>query len=184
MELPFTTIERLDRPALSSDVQALAILLVNAVESGAAVSFTLPVSLVQAEEWWRRTLEGSHPKAVFLVARVEGRIIGTVQLHPAWAPNQPHRADIAKLLVHTDFRRSGIGAKLMNAADEAARQLGFTLLTLDAKQGAPAERLYRSLGWVEVGVIPRYAVDPDGKGLHGTIIFYKELAGTPPRAPD
>src|SRR5947207_6769963 len=156
-------IERLLLPVGDSDLRALAQLLVDAVESGAAVSFLAPLTLESAEDWWRRTISVSHSGAIFLVARnVEG-IVGSVQLHPAWAPNQPHRAEIAKLMVHRRSRRSGLGRRLMRSIEEAARQAGFTLLTLDAKAGGAAEQLYRRIGWTEVGTIPRYALDPDGK---------------------
>lgn len=142
--------------------------------SGAAVSFLAPLTLEHAAAWWRATLDAAHPRAVVLVARDDAGIVGTVQLHPAWAPNQPHRAEIAKLLVHRRSRRAGLGVQLMHAIEEAARLDGFRLLTLDAKQGAPAEQLYRRLGWTAVGAIPRYALDPDGTP-HGAVIFYKEL---------
>jgi GNAT superfamily N-acetyltransferase len=162
------------RPASDSDVRALAELLVDAVESGAAVSFVAPLSIERAEDWWRTTISESHPRAVFLVARDGGEIVGTVQIHPAWAPNQPHRADLVKLLVHRRSRRAGLGAELMNAIENEARQNGFSLLTLDAKRGGAAEQLYQAIGWTYVGTIPRYAVDPDGTP-HDAVIFYKEL---------
>src|SRR5262249_27284352 len=102
-------------------------------------------------------------------------IAGAVQLHPAWAPNQPHRADVAKLLVHRRCRRSGLGTRLVQGIEDAARTAGFSLLTLDAKPGAPAEHLYRRMGWTLVGTIPGFALDPDGKALHDDVIFYKRL---------
>src|SRR5262245_40474702 len=118
-------IERLSLPVSECDVQALAGLLVDAVESGAAVSFLAPLTLACAADWWRKTLSGSHAHAIFLVARDAEGIVGTVQLHPAWAPNQPHRAEIAKLLVHRRIRRTGLGTRLMRAIEEAARDAGF-----------------------------------------------------------
>src|SRR5712692_5323175 len=124
-------IERLILPLGDSDFRALAQLLVDAVESGAAVSFLAPLTLERAEDWWRRTLSASQSGAIFLVARdVEG-IVGSVQLHPAWAPNRPHRAEIAKLLVHHRRRRTGLGTQLMQTMEDAARRAGFILLTLD-----------------------------------------------------
>jgi GNAT superfamily N-acetyltransferase len=167
-------VERLSLPASDADLRALATLLVDAVDSGAAVSFLAPLSLDAAEEWWRGTVASAHPRAVFLVARDPGGIVGTVQLHPAWAPNQPHRADIAKLIVHRRGRGVGLGRQLMVAIEEAARQAGFGLLTLDAKRGAAAEHLYRRLGWTAAGTIPRFAFDSDGSP-HDTVIFFKEL---------
>jgi ribosomal protein S18 acetylase RimI-like enzyme len=168
-------IERLRPPVAEADVSGLALLLVDAVDSGAAVSFLAPLSSERAEDWWRKTIASSHPGAVFLVARDEQGIVGSAQLHPAWPPNQPHRAEISKVLVHRRGRRRGLGTKLMQAAEEAAREGGFRLLTLDAKRGGDAERLYRKLGWTTVGIIPRYALDTDGKELHDTVVFYKEI---------
>jgi len=148
---------------------------VDAVESGAAVSFLAPLTLAHAEDWWRTTIAAARPGAVFLVARDTEGIAGTVQLYPAWAPNQPHRAEIAKLLVHHRSRRSGLGTRLMQAIEDAARRAGFSLLTLDAKRGAAAEHLYRNRGWTPAGTIPRYALDPDGTTPHDAVIFYKDL---------
>jgi len=117
-------------------LRALAGLLVDAVESGAAVSFVLPLTVERAQEWWRRTFSASHTGAVFLVARDtegSGEIVGTVQLQPAWAPNQPHRAEVAKLLVHRTRRGGGLGGALMRAIEKAALGAGFSLLTLDGR---------------------------------------------------
>ena len=168
------TIDRLIPPLSESDLRALARLLVDAVESGAAVSFLAPLTLERAQEWWRSAVSTSHPGAIFLVGRdVEG-IVGTVQLHPAWAPNQPHRAEIAKLLVHRRSRRAGLGTRLMQAIEGEARRAGFSLLTLDTKRGAAAEHLYRRTGWTAAGTIPGYALDSDGTP-HDAVIFYKAL---------
>lgn len=167
-------IERLQVPVSDADLRELALLLVDAVESGAAVSFVAPLALEAAEEWWGRTIAGANPRAVFLVARDDKGIAGTVQLHPAWAPNQPHRAEIVKLLVHRRCRRAGVGTELMRAIEDAARRNGFSLLTLDAKRGEAAEHLYRRMGWTHAGTIPRYAVDPDGTP-HDAVILYREL---------
>jgi GNAT superfamily N-acetyltransferase len=168
-------IERLKLPASDADVSALARLLVDAVESGAAVSFILPLTVERAEQWWRETLSESHARAIFVVARDGGEIVGTVQLHPSWAPNQPYRGEIAKLLVHRRSQRAGLGAKLMDAVESMAQSSGYRLLTLDARAGGAAERLYRRLGWTYVGTIPKFAVDTDGRTPHDAVIFYKEL---------
>lgn len=168
-------IERLTPPASEADTRALARLLVDAVESGAAVSFLAPLTVEQAEAWWRKALAEAGPRAVFLVARDAEGIVGSVQLHPSWAPNQPHRADVAKVLVHRRAQRQGLATRLMAAIEDAARAGGFGLLTLDAKRGGPAEALYRRLGWTFAGIIPRYAFDTDGVTPHDTVIFYKEL---------
>lgn len=169
------SIERLRRPASDVDIQQLALLLVDAVESGAAVSFLAPLSLKRAEEWWRHTVSSASDRAIILVARDDAGIAGSVQAHPAWAPNQPHRADVVKLLVHRRARRRGIARMLMRELETAARASGFTLLTLDAKRGEAAERLYRDMGWLDAGVIPAYAFDADGTP-HDAVLLYKHLA--------
>ena len=168
-------IERLKTPVSEADLRALAELLVDAVDSGAAVSF-LTVTPEQALDWWRRHFAATHRGAIFLVARDGEGIVGSVQAHPSWAPNQPHRADVMKLMVHRRARRQGLGRSLMQALESEAGAAGFTLLTLDSKRGDAGELLYRRLGWSVVGTIPRYALDSDGRTPHDTVIFYKELA--------
>ena len=174
MTHPTHTIERLIPPFDDADLRALARLLVDTVDSGSAVSFLAPLPLERAEAWWRQIAASSDPRSIFLVARDAEGIVGSVQLHPAWAPNQPHRADVAKLLVHRRSRRTGLGTRLMQAVEEAATRAGFGLLTLDTKRGDAAERLYRRIGWTPVGTIPGYALDSDGTP-HDTVIFYKNL---------
>ena len=171
-------IERLAPPGIEQDVRELAALLVETVTSGAAVSFLAPLSHEHAQSWWRQTLAGAGPRSVFLVARDAEGIAGTVQLHGAWAPNQPHRAEVVKLMVHPRRQGQGLGKRLMESVESAAREAGYTLLTLDAKRGESAERLYRRLGWIAAGTIPKFAFDSDGTP-HDAVIFYKELA--PPR---
>jgi len=191
-----TAISPLLAPVADSDLRALAALLVDAVESGAAVSFLGALTVAEAEAWWRGALAATGGEAdaggstypcgakgrwhgpVVLVAREgDGGIVGTVTLQPAWAPNQPHRAEVCKLLVHRRCRGGGVGTRLMLAAEDAARRAGFTLLTLDAKAGGAAERLYRRMGWTAVGTVPRYALDPDGRTPHDAVFFYKEVGG-------
>jgi len=172
------TLERLTAPVAEADLEGLALLLIDAVESGAAVSFLPPLPVDRARQWWRQLMATADSRAIFLVARDAEGIIGTVQLHPAWAGNQPHRGDVAKLIVHRRGRGAGLGTQLMRAIEDAAREAGFRLLTLDAKHGGTAERLYRRIGWTHAGTIPRYALDTDGKTPHATEIFYKELNHT------
>jgi GNAT superfamily N-acetyltransferase len=167
-------IERLTLPATGADIRALAELLVDAVDSGAAVSFVAPLPLDRAEAWWRQSLAAPPTGTIVLVARDDEGIVATVQAQPAWAPNQPHRAEIVKLLVHRRVQRTGLGTRLMREIEAAARDAGFSLLTLDAKRGAAAELLYRRLGWVHAGTIPGYAIDPDGTP-HDAVIFYRQL---------
>jgi GNAT superfamily N-acetyltransferase len=175
MTRPTQSIERLTLPVSDADLRALACLLTDAVESGAAVSFLAPLSLAEAEAWWRQTISSAAAKAMFLVARDADGICGTVQLHPAWAPNQPHRAEVVKLMVHRRCRRSGLGTRLMLAIEAAARDAGFGLLTLDTREGSTAEQLYRRLGWTCAGTIPAFAIDPDRAALHGAVFFYKQV---------
>src|SRR5436853_450028 len=111
-------IERLTQPVSGSELRPLAQILVDAVESGAAVSF-LSLTVAEAEEWWRRIISTADSRAIFLVAREAGAIVGTVQLHPAWAPNQPHRGEISKLLVARESRRQGVATQLMQAIEDA-----------------------------------------------------------------
>lgn len=172
------TIERIGSDAAASDVHGLARLLVDAIDSGAGVSFLAGLTEAEAEAWWRSVLASSLPRAIFLVARDADGIVGTVQLQPAWAPNQPHRADVAKLIVHRRARRRGIARALMDALERAAHDAGFTLLLLDTCKGYDAERLYASTGWVRVGEVPGFALNPDGTWCD-TVFFYKRL-----RAPD
>ena len=168
-------IEVLHSPVLAADVDLLATLLVDAVESGAAVSFVAPFPIEHARAWWRRTIDDADARAIILIARDADGIVATVQLHPAWAPNQRHRGDITKLIVHRRARRTGLGSRLMIEIEDRARRGGYRLLTLDTKRGDPAEALHRRLGWTAVGAIPRYAIDPDGVTPHDAVIFYKEL---------
>jgi ribosomal protein S18 acetylase RimI-like enzyme len=155
-------------------VEELAKVLVDAVKSGAGISFMAGLRPDQAVEWWRKTLSAASPRTVVLVARDEQGIVGTVQLQPSWAPNQPHRADVAKLIVHRRARRRGIARALMQELEHHARKQRFTLLVLDTCKGSAAEQLYSSLGWVRVGEIPHYAVNPDGTPCD-TVFFYRQL---------
>jgi ribosomal protein S18 acetylase RimI-like enzyme len=171
-------IERLRPPASDSDLSALAALLVDAVESGAAVSF-ISLTRDEAEDWWRKQLANAASGFIHLVARDAGGIVGSVLIHPSWAPNQPHRADVSKLIVHRRAQRQGLGAALMAAAEREAAAVGLRLLVLDSRCGDAGERLYRRLGWSVAGIIPRYALDTDGRTAHDTVLFYKELQALP-----
>lgn len=164
-----------DDPA---EADALADLLVDVVEGGASVGFMLPLSRKKATDFWRNAqASAGRGERLLLVAEdvASGDIVGTVQVVLAMPDNGPHRADIAKMQVRRSARRRGLGAALMRAAEQAAREAGKTLLVLDTVTGSDAERLYSSLGWVRVGDIPSYALFPAG-GLCSTTVFYKSLA--------
>ncbi|MFS2003095.1 GNAT family N-acetyltransferase [Duganella sp. CT11-25] len=155
---------------------ALADVLIDCVEGGASVSFMLPLPREKALTFWRGVLDGAaRGERVLLVAETtEGRIIGTVQLITALPDNQPHRADIAKMLVHRDARRRGVAGLLMAAVDQAAREERKTVLVLDTVTGGDAERLYQRAGWHSAGSVPNYALMPDG-AYCATTFFYKQL---------
>ena len=167
-----------DEQSLASDLNELADTLHAVVHTGAGVSFIVPFSLEEARRFWiDRVLPGIlEGNKHLLVAGDSGRIVGTVTLEFAWAPNQPHRAEVSKLLVHPDARRRGIARALMVALEDLSLELGRTLLTLDTWTGEPAERLYQSLGYVTVGVIPRFARTSLSPELEPTTVMYKELA--------
>ncbi|MFP2908296.1 GNAT family N-acetyltransferase [Pyxidicoccus sp. 3LFB2] len=170
------TVRRLDAAAAAACVEALADVLIDCVEGGASVSFMLPMTREKAVTFWRGVAEGvARGERVLLVAEDrEGHIIGTVQLLTALPENQPHRADIAKMLVHRRARRRGVAQRLMAAIDAAAREEGKTVLVLDTVTGGEAERLYERAGWQRVGVVPKFALMPDG-AFCGTTFFYKHL---------
>jgi GNAT superfamily N-acetyltransferase len=156
-------------------IDGLADVLIDCVEGGASVSFMHPLTRERALLFWQRvSADVAAGKRALLVAEDRSVVCGTVQLVFDLPENQPHRADLAKMLVHRRVRRQGLGAALMRAAEATARQCGKTLLVLDAVTGGDAERLYEQLGWVRVGVIPAYALMPDGKPC-STTYFYRDL---------
>jgi GNAT superfamily N-acetyltransferase len=158
------------------EIEQLGDVLIDCVEGGASVSFMLPMSRAKADAFWREAAAGvARGERVVLVAEdASGRILGTVTLIWAQPENQPHRADVAKMLVHPSARRRGIGAALLAAAERAALSAGRTLLVLDTVTGADGERLYARHGWHRCGVIPDYALWPEG-GLCATTVFFKRL---------
>jgi ribosomal protein S18 acetylase RimI-like enzyme len=155
-------------------VGALAEVLRDCVEGNASVSFMAPFSQSDAESFFEKVVEGvQQGDRMLFAAFVDSKLVGTVQVLTATPPNQPHRADVAKLLVRRSARGQGVGARLMEAAEEATRHAGRTLLVLDTASGA-AERLYTRQGWTRVGIIPNYALNPDGTWCD-TAIFWKRL---------
>jgi GNAT superfamily N-acetyltransferase len=156
-------------------LNALADVLVDCVEGGASVSFMLPFSREAAESFFRKALEDvGQGHRILLAAFLDSELVGTVQIITATPPNQPHRADIAKLLVLRSARGHGVGQLLMAHVEEVSRSVGKTLLVLDTVTGEAGERLYRRLGWTAAGVIPDYALFPDG-GFCDTTVFWKRL---------
>jgi GNAT superfamily N-acetyltransferase len=156
-------------------IRGLSEVLIDCVEGGASVSFMAPLTRDRADAFWSEVIAGAtRGERLLLVADdAAGRIVGTVQVVFAQCENQPHRADIAKMLVHRTARRRGVGEALLACAEALARQAGKTLLVLDTASG-DAERLYAKRGWQRCGVIPGYALLPHG-GLCDTTIFYRTL---------
>ncbi len=156
-------------------VLGLADVLIDAIDSDAGVSFLHPLEPERAQEFWRGVADDvAAGRRLLLVAEDDAGVAGTVQLVLAQPENQPHRADLSKMLVHRRARRRGLGAALLEAAEEAARDCGKTLLVLDTNTGSDAERLYARMGWVRVGEIPDFSIQPRG-GLRPTTVFYKRL---------
>lgn len=167
-------IVRLDATAFARAAEPLAELLVDAVAGGASVGFLPPFGRVPAAAWWRTLQQDVASGAVVvLVAYLDGRIVGTVQLRLAQLPNARHRAEVAKLLVHSSVRRRGIGRSLMAEIERVARSAARTLLVLDTLTGTDAEPLYEALGWTKAATIPEYAMH-DGQ-LRPTTLFYRIL---------
>jgi GNAT superfamily N-acetyltransferase len=160
-----------------AQVDDLADVLIDCVEGGASVSFMHPLSRERAVAFWRRVARAvAAGERALLVDEDSTGVCGTVQLVLEQPENQPHRADVAKMLVHRRARRQGLGAALMRAAEDTARRCGKTLLVLDAVTDGDAARLYERLGWQRVGVIPGYALLPRG-GLCSTTVYYRDLGG-------
>ena len=169
------TIQRLTH-VTDAQIEALADVLIDCVEGGASVSFMLPLAREKALAFWRDVAAGvaRGERALMVATDDADRIVGTVQLVMSQPDNQPHRADLAKMLVHRRARRQGLGDALMHAAENVARECGKTLLVLDTAS-VEAERLYARNGWTRVGMIPGYALLPQG-GLCDTTYFFKPLA--------
>ncbi len=169
-------VERAEPHDAAELLPALTDILLDCVDGGASVSFMSPLSRDKAQAFWRGVLEGAaRGERIVLMARdAQDRLSGTVQVILAQPENQPHRADVAKMLVHRRARRQGLGEALMRAAERAAAKAGKTLHVLDTASDT-AERLYTRAGWVECGRIPGYALLPSGEPC-ATTYFYKQLA--------
>jgi GNAT superfamily N-acetyltransferase len=176
MSTPLWTPRRL-HAVHDAHIEGLADVLIDCVEGDASVSFMHPLSRERAVAFWRRVVDdvAAGQRALLIVEDDEG-VCGTVQLVLDQPENQPHRADLAKMLVHRRARRRGLAAALLRAAESTARDCGKTLLVLDAVTDGDAARLYARLGWVRVGDIPKFALMPRG-GYCSTTFFYRDLTG-------
>lgn len=170
-------IERVDETQLETFLPELIALLKDAVDDGASIGFLPPLDNVEAEAYWQKARSQLADRSrLLLIARSAQELTGTVQLELVTKPNGNHRAEVQKLIVARRFRRQGWGRALMLAAEAAAQEADRHLLMLDTRLGDPSEQLYRSLGYVELGVVPRYARSASGK-LDDCIFFYRELDG-------
>lgn len=164
-------IETLTSATYDAALDDMAAVLHDAVEAGASVGFVLPFTVAEARAFWAgfREQVAAGTRLVTVARDATGRIVGTVFVNLATPKNQPHRADLGKLLVHRDARGQGLARRLMAAAEAGAAKAGKTLITLDTRIGDPAEGLYERLDYVRMGVIPRYTVDGD------CVFFYKHM---------
>lgn len=161
--------------AAEPQLSGLAEVLLDCVAGGASVGFMADLTRAEAEGFWRATIANMGAGSAHLFAAFDGeRAIGTVLLQPSWKPNQPHRADVAKLLVRQDARRGGTASRLMDALEARSIELGRWLLTLDTASGSGAEDFYRKRGYARAGEIPDYALMPDG-AFCATALYYKRL---------
>ena len=172
MSLPEITV--LDAAAAQAAIDELCEVLVDCVEGGASVSFMLPFGRADARKFFDKVIASvARDETVLVVAKLDGRIVGSVQVGLDMPPNQPHRGDIKKLLVHRAARKHGLGAALMQRAEAEAKARGRSLLVLDTADDA-AERLYVRAGWQRVGAVPDYAMWPHG-GFCDTVFFWKRI---------
>jgi GNAT superfamily N-acetyltransferase len=169
------TIRILDAESARAAVADLCEVLSDGINGGASLGFMLPFGPADAAEYWE-DIAGQVQKGgiILAVAEIDGRVVGTVQVGLASKPNQPHRGDLMKLLVHRSARGLGLSRKLMEAVETEAARRGRTLLVLDTATGSDAEAIYPRFGWERVGVIPDYALWPEG-GFCGTTLFYKRI---------
>jgi ribosomal protein S18 acetylase RimI-like enzyme len=168
-------IRQLEASDLAKEVADFAELLHACVVDGASVGFIVPFSLAEAAAFWRDKVLPGMNGTVLLAAFDHDRLVGTVQLGHDTMPNQPHRADVRKLLVHPDMRRRGIAKALMVELEAEAKRLKRSLLTLDTRTGDKAEPLYTALGYETVGVIPDFCRDTLSDRLDGTTIMFKRI---------
>jgi ribosomal protein S18 acetylase RimI-like enzyme len=154
-------------------IVSLSELLVKVVDDGASIGFLPPMKLSDAKHYWQTVL---NPNVILYVAKIDNEIVGTIQLHLCTKQNGLHRAEIAKLMTSPNARRKGVARFLMNTAEERAIKEGRNLLVLDTREGDPSNLLYQSLGYIQAGKIPNFALSGEGK-LDTTVIYYKIVDG-------
>jgi GNAT superfamily N-acetyltransferase len=170
-----TTLHILDAQAAENAVDGLCAVLSDCINGGASLGFMLPFQPADGRDYWRGVAEAVRlGQTILAVAEIDGRVVATVQVGLASKPNQPHRGDLMKLLVHRDARGLGLSRKLMDLVEQEAARRGRSLLVLDTATGSDAEAIYPRFGWQRVGVIPDYALWPQG-GFCDTTLFYKRI---------
>ncbi|MFS1512774.1 GNAT family N-acetyltransferase [Chengkuizengella sp. SCS-71B] len=162
-------IEKIEK--INGEMDDLSELLVDVVNHGASIGFLSPLKKSESMKYWQEVLK---PNIILLVAKFGGKVIGTVQVDCCTKENGNHRAEICKLMVHSKFRKNGVGRKLMEMAEEVSKEEQISLIVLDTREGDPSNQLYKSLGFLESGRIPNYARTAGGE-LHTTVIYYKHL---------
>lgn len=158
-------------PSVEKHLGKLSELLIEVVEDGASIGFLPPLNISEAENYWKSVVKTG---VVLWIAKVNGEIAGSIQLHLCEKENGLHRAEIAKLMTHPQCRRMGIGRALMQQAEERAKKEDRSLLVLDTREGDASNKLYASLGYMEAGRIPKYAKSANGE-LHTTVYYYKHF---------
>lgn len=174
---PSLSVVELSPSDIDTHVKDLVRVLLDSIADGAAISFMASLTASEAQRFWREDVRKgveNQGRRIF-GAFVNDRLVGTVQLVMGMPPNQPHRAEISKMIVHPESRRLGLGKALMMAALDSARYANKTLVTLDTRTGDVSELLYSSLGFEKAGVIPDFAYDPDGLARHSTTYMYRYL---------
>ncbi len=170
-------IQKLSPETLANSFDDLSLLLKDCVEAGANVNFILPFTAADARHYWQENAYPALKRAErsFWIAKCDGKIAGTVQLIQKLTPNQPHRAEVTKLLVHPNFRRKGIADELMRTLISEARNQDKSLITLDTVTDSPAQRLYENHGFKLAGIIPGFALEPTGDTLVPTSYMYLQI---------
>jgi GNAT superfamily N-acetyltransferase len=177
-------VRRLGANEAAASIEALSDVLIDCVEGGASVSFMAPLARSTALAFWKRVADSvaANERILLVAEATNSQIVGTVQIVTMQPENQPHRADVAKMLVLRSARRRGIAQRLMSAVDAFAQEAGKTVLVLDTVSGGEAERLYQRAGWQCAGTVPDYALMPDGR-FCATTFYYKRLAPATPNNP-
>jgi ribosomal protein S18 acetylase RimI-like enzyme len=155
--------------SIGEHIDGLSELMLKVVEDGASIGFLPPLKLSESTKYWENVL---NPEVILFVAKINNQIVGSVQLHLCTKQNGGHRAEIAKLMTHPNYRRNGIGRSLMQKAEERAKQDGRSLLVLDTREGDSSNQFYTSIGYIQAGRIPNYAKSANGE-LDATIFYYK-----------